>query len=96
MLGHAKALRTVQAGSKGLFYVGTAIGFTNGAVAAVNGDIPGVGKAAADVSIGTISLMGGLPGWTAGATYFAIDMTVGIEAATVPIADGMCKITGKC
>lgn len=96
MRGHAKALQIMQLGSKAIFNVSAVISAANIINAGVKGDIPGVGKGSADIAVGTISLIGGPLGWVSGAAYFAIDTTVGIDAAAGPLTNGMCYISGNC
>lgn len=68
----------------------------NGIKAGMNGDIPGVGKASTDIAVGVISFFGGPVGWGTGLSYYVIDVTVGVESATEPLTDFVCKVTDDC
>ena len=86
-----------EAAGRRIFFIGATVSVVEGASAALDGDIAvGVGGASADVAMGALATFGGWGGLAAGATYFVIDATVGIESATGPITDFACSATGDC
>jgi len=68
----------------------------DGVRAGVNGDIPGIGKAVADISVGGIALLGGPPAWVAAGSYLVIDVSFGVRNLSKPITDAAHKITSNC
>ena len=95
-LSNSNTLRSLRILGNTTFGVGTALSLYDGSNAAINGNIPGVGKASADLAVGSIAFLGGPVSWTFGAGYFVFDSTVGIDTLVEPTTDLFCVIGGDC